>query len=554
MIKETKRAVFVATKTALFVSLKQIKLFENENNFILMYKLHYCLGIMLLTTSLNLSAQVGDLDPSFGSNGFSKVEFDNGDDLGLALALQTDGKILQAGTTFNGLDYDFGVVRYLSDGSLDGTFGFGGKLSLDIGGESDFLEDMILQPDGKILACGSYKAGNQYDFVLARLTSSGSPDPGFGENGFVKLALDSMRWESGRALALQDDGKILVTGYKVKSNGSDQDVIVLRFYEDGSLDESFGDGGLLVLPLGNGHEIGSAITIQPDGKILVAGETDIGSDIFAFVLLRLLPDGQLDSSFGDSGWVSAKIGSQSFGYAIALQSDGKILVGGESRNNSKADFALACFLPDGSLDPDFGDSGVLISSIGGGDDVLYDLALQPDGKILGVGFAETGSVFHFALVRYLKEGQLDSSFGDGGMAISALGPSINLGYAVALQPDQRILVGGSVSFDFAVARYLGDLDVGLLNLSSGDSPALIYPNPIAGKAQLDFTLDKEETLSIELFDQQGRLIYVFFENQVFGKGKHVENLLFPHDLASGQYLVRLSSPRGGISIQVFVAR
>lgn len=514
---------------------------------------HFRLGLLFCFSLLSLHAQVGELDDSFGNDGFVKIEFDNGDDVAPSLALQPDGRILQAGYVFNGQNYDFGLVRFLEDGTLDGTLGLGGKLSVDIGGESDYLQDMALQPDGKIIVCGHYQVDNQYDIVLARFTPSGELDMSFGENGLVKLALDTLKWESARALALQADGKIVITGYKVKADKSDQDIIVMRFLEDGSRDEDFGDNGLVIVPVGSGHEVGSAVALQPDGKILVAGETDIGVETYAFVLLRLLADGQLDDGFGNSGRVSLKLGNQSFGFALALQPDGKILVGGES-DNSTADFALARFLTDGSPDPDFGEGGKVISPIGNSDDVLYGLALQPDGKILGAGFSGSGGSYSFALARYLSSGELDSSFGDGGVVTSALGPSINFGYDIILQPNSRILVGGNVSFDFAVARYLGDFDVGLLDLSAEEIPALIYPNPIPGEALLEFSLGREEVLTIELYDQQGRRIKTFMDNQRLNAGSYKERLLFSDDLPDGQYFVGLSSPKGKISIQVLLVR
>src|SRR3990172_6011894 len=239
------------------------------------------------TVSDPTPALVGSPDPTFGVNGIVTTDFDNGsNDVGNAIALQPDGKIVVAG--YGGQFIGFTLARYNSDGSLDTTFDGDGKVAADFGSPYKAgLAALALQPDGKIIVAGQSSNGSNNDFTLVRYNNDGSPDVSFGANGKVTTDFGNSD-DFCYAVALQPDGKIVMAGRS--SNGNDFDFALARYNSDCSLDDAFGEAGKVIADFG--ADWGSAVVIQPDGRILVsAGPT----------LARYNSDGSLDTTFGQGG-------------------------------------------------------------------------------------------------------------------------------------------------------------------------------------------------------------------------------------------------------------
>jgi uncharacterized delta-60 repeat protein len=230
-----------------------------------------------------------------------------GDDRGWATALQADGKILLVGDSHNGTDRDFGVVRYDTDFTLDSTFGVSGVVTTPIGLAGDTATDVVVQPDGKIVVVGVATMATN-DFAVVRYNADGTLDPTFGTGGIVTTIVATPdRDGSAAGVALQPaDGKIVVVGTVLKG-GTNQEFAVVRYLTDGSLDTTFDADGLLTTKLTGGVDRAEAVVVQPDGKILVAGMADatvMGTD---FAVVRYLTDGTLDTSFGGTGIVITDI-------------------------------------------------------------------------------------------------------------------------------------------------------------------------------------------------------------------------------------------------------
>jgi uncharacterized delta-60 repeat protein len=420
------------------------------------------LGITLLIALIlprPLQAAPGDLDPSFGSGGRVYTDF-GGDDRAFALSLQPDGKIVVAGTSSvhgSGTGGNFALARYNVDGSLDATFGTGGKVITDfINNGSDEAHVLALQPDGKIVAAGHVAWG--FDFALARYNPDGSLDVSFGNGGKVITSDAGYDWFS--AVALQPDGKIVVAGW---SGGGfySADFVLARYNFDGTLDAGFGSGGKVTTDLG-GDDRASAMALQPDGKIVAAGRTSGGN----FALTRYNQDGSPDATFGLGGKVTTDLGGDDAVSAMALQPDGRIVVGGAS--NSR--FALARYNRDGSLDPTFGAGGAVIADF----DAAAALALQPDGKIVVAAWP--------GLARYNPDGRLDLPFGTGGTAATGSGAT-----ALALQADGKIVTVGGLG-NFLLARYEGGSSEGapLLRLDLNQSSFVPGETLRAGIAEANY--------------------------------------------------------------------
>lgn len=268
------------------------------------------------------------LDTSFGNNGVSFTNINGTGDDANAIAIQADGKILVAGRAWNGSNHDFAVVRYNSDGFLDTNFGNGGRAITAIGTSTDTAEAIAIQADGKILVSGWANHSQGVNFALVRYNSDGTLDTRFGNGGTV---LDSTisSFNYSYTSAIQADGKILVAGNMGSQLG------MARYNTDGTLDTSFGTGGLATTMISDSSAIARQIHIQADGRIIVTGDTySITSRSQEFALARYNPDGSLDSGFGNSGRVYTPVGNrtQDFAYASTIQADGKIVLAGASDN------------------------------------------------------------------------------------------------------------------------------------------------------------------------------------------------------------------------------
>jgi uncharacterized delta-60 repeat protein len=412
-----------------------------------------------------VNAAPGDLDPSFGIGGKVTTDFAlNGfsDDEGKAVALQPDGKIVVAGGSFfvapgPTSGQQFVLARYNANGSLDPTFGSGGKVTTAFGSNLSRGQNLVLQPDGKIVVAGVTFTGTEpgADFALARYNPDGTLDATFGTGG--KVITDFSLLDDAEAVALQPDGKILAAGITFVS-GSGFEGTLARYNPNGSLDSSFGIGGKVSTDLGSEDAI-TSIALHPDGKIIAAGEGGFGD----FALIRFNPDGSLDVSFGTGGKVSTDLGGEDAIFAIALQPDGRIVAAGSSiffGPPVTLAFELARYNPDGTLDGTFGSGGKVATNFGGTNEAARDVALQPDGKIVATGRSgTTGGSQDFALARYNPDGSLDSSFGTGGKVTTDFAGNDDAALALALQPDEKIVAAGTVltarGEDFALARYQG---------------------------------------------------------------------------------------------------
>ncbi|MFH1117022.1 MAG: VCBS domain-containing protein, partial [Pseudomonadota bacterium] len=436
--------------------------------------------------SPTISVGAGSLDSGFGGDGIVSTQFTSGVGEAYATAIQSDGKIVVVGAASpeNGYDWDFAVVRYNIDGSLDTSFG-GGKVITNLQGYdtyNDTAYSVAIQSDGKIVVVGeTYVSGSGDNFALVRHNSDGTYDTSFGTNGIVITAVSSSD-DCARSVAIQSDGKIVVAGLAL--NGSTSDFALVRYNSDGSLDDTFdGDSdtgnGIVTTDIGGSNDYGYSVGIQSDNKIVVAGYTVSGS--YAEVaLVRYDSFGRLDTTFDADGnldgIVTQNIGNRSdFGYSLAIQSDDKIVVAGFAADYStNGKVAVLRYDGDGRLDTSFdGDSGtgngIVLTDIGGSNDLARAVALQSDGKIVVAGYSYTGSHDDFAMVRYDGDGRLDTTFDADGKLTTPVGDANGRAMAVAIQADGRIVAAGYSSEpgdNFAVVRYN---DGGSLDTSfSGD--------------------------------------------------------------------------------------
>ena len=395
--------------------------------------------------------------PAFGiGDGIVTTSIGSGDDYGRSITIQLDGKILVGGYAENGLDTDFALTRYNSDGTLDTSFGGGdGIVTTNISSILDYGSSITVQADGKILLGGYSFNGSNYDFTLTRYDSDGLLDSTFGGgDGIVTTAIGTGD-ARGYSIAMQSDGKILVGGY---SDGVGKDMSLVRYDSNGVLDTSFGGGdGIVTTDIASsGLDLGYSITVQSDDKILLTGSTGISSVDVA--LIRYTSDGTLDTSFGGGdGIVTTAIGAGiEEGHSVTMQSDGKILVGGYSNNGTTNDALLIRYNSDGTLDTaNFGGGDGFVTTGTLANDYFRSVIVQSDGKILAAGSNSDSSL----LVRYNSDGTLDNTFGVNGIT-TTVGSGNLFVNSVAIQSDGKILLSGydhnGTDLDFTLLRYNSD--------------------------------------------------------------------------------------------------
>jgi len=424
------------------------------------------LATLALVVAPGASAAPGTLDVSFGVNGGLRSNFGGTYDWAYATAIQPDGRILAAGVSDARGTYDFALVRYTSTHELDPGFGRGGLVLTDFGHSYDWAYALALQPDGRILVAGVSDVSGSKDFALARYNPDGTPDFSFGKNGRTVLRLRSLTTDIIHSIVLQPDGKIVAAGvtyedvFTVRPHG---DFMVARFLPDGRPDMGFGVGGVTTTDFADeSYDEPYAAVLQPDGRIVLAGYSNSGGGpgvLFGadqLALARYLPNGLLDPSFGQDGKVIFDGGSLDERLlALALAPDGSLLAGGYTNGERRGDLLLARLRPDGSLDTRFGNTGkgFTISDLGTNSERISSLVLEPDGKIVAGGQTAVSDNADFAVFRYEPNGSFDPSFGRDGVATFDFGGREDRVHALALQADGKIVAVGQSEADFALARF-----------------------------------------------------------------------------------------------------
>ncbi len=351
----------------------------------------------------------GTLDNSFGNNGVvvhNGAAGGNSNDRGTSIVIDSNGRIVVAGYSFNGSNIDMVIWRYNPDGTLDNSFGNNGIVVHDNaagGNDNDWGFSITTDSQNRVLVTGtSFNASNNYDMVIWRYNSNGTLDNTFGNNGVVvhDSAAGGNGNDIGSSIVVDSNGKIVVAGYSF--NGSDNDMVVWRFNANGTLDNSFGNNGIVVhnsAAGGNGDDIGKSVAIDSSGKVLVTGLSKNINGDYDMVVLRFNADGTLDNSFGNNGIVVHNDASggngNDRGYSISIDSQGKIIVTGNSMNsNGNDDMAVWKLNADGSLDNTFGNSGIVVHNNAGGgngNDGGYSLTIDSQGKIFVTGYSLNGN-------------------------------------------------------------------------------------------------------------------------------------------------------------------
>jgi len=418
---------------------------------------------VLLTEKVNSDLQFEDeiegargiLDESFGGDGVVTYDGD-----GSSVCVNGSQQLLVTGTIYNGSDYDMSIWSYLENGSLDESFGYGGNVThhnAASGNGSDSGASICLDSNGRILVTGNSFNGIDKDMVLWRYLRNGILDTEFGNSGVVTHhnAAGGGENDYGRSVCIDDSGRILVAGYS--DNVSNEDMVLWRYLENGSLDVSFDGDGFVThdnAAGGGSSDEGQSVCVDGSGRVLVAGYSYNDNDR-DMTLWRYLEDGSLDTSFDGDGVVTHHNAAGGDGWdegnSVCVDESGRILVAGYSNNVSNEDMVLWRYLEDGSLDVSFdGDGVVTHHNAAGGDrwDEGESVCVDGSGRFIVTGFSYNDGFYpNMALWCYLGSGILDSSFGDNGIVTynnSAGGSGFGAGKSVCVDGSGRIIVAGLI--------------------------------------------------------------------------------------------------------------
>lgn len=445
----------------------------------------------------------GSADNSFGNSAIVITDINNSENYAGSVAIQADDKILLAGYSDSATIQRFALTRYNVNGTLDNSFGNDGKLEGNYKQSHTEFNASVLQPDGKLLVAGSAWNGIDNDFAIARYNSNGSPDKTFGNNG--QQITDLGATDEAVSIALQPDGKIVVAGRSGDNYGLYQ-FAAARYTADGILDNTFnGNGKLLLSSLGK-QDLCSSVALQRDGKIVMIGFTYIGngSNDSRFAIARLNSDGSLDNTFSDDGkQVTDFDDAECFATSVAIQNDGKIVVAGRIFLNNRDNFALARYNTDGSLDLSFSQDGKQNNVFGTDNYFAESMSLQKDGKIVLAGFSETigGNSSAFLVARYNTDGTLDNGFNTLGFQTTSVGSNFNFSISVAIKDDGRIALGGT-NDNFAMVLYKAN---GSLDSTFGENGIRISSVAVFGSRIQSIIFDQTKLYAIGYGEYPGTL-------------------------------------------------
>lgn len=416
-----------------------------------------CDGGSCEVTATTCGAGGGTRDLSFGTDGTGMVvpSFGASDDVAWAMAVQEDGKLIAAGRTYVTDHNEFAVARFDQDGVPDSTFGTQGQTV--VRANHDYGYAVAVQNDGKIIVGGdTWNFGRQDDFTYVRLDDTGAVDADFGMSGVLQIDFGNSD-DSGRGIAVAGDGSILIAG-TASYDDANADFALVRLDSSGTPDPTFGSEGQVRTDFGTGADGVAAhhrsIEVFPDGSVLIAGRATT-SKLEDFALARYTGGGVLDASFdGDGRVVTDFAGENDRAASMAVMPEGKIVVAGYATVQAQRVFALARYDENGNLDTSFGQGGTVVTTLPGGEASISAMGVTASGELVVGGSVGPDGARDLVLARYCSDGTLDDSFGTDGFLVEDLGGGIDAIYDLEVRPGGLVVALAQSDFLEATSRFV----------------------------------------------------------------------------------------------------
>ena len=402
-----------------------------------------CLALPALLAAIALAAP-GDLDRSFSEDGKALVNF-GAQDFARDMVITGDGQVIAAGGTYKPGGDLIALARLRADGTPEPSFGEDGRAITNLGFADITARAIVLLPEGGFVVGASQSRGLTSDVIVKRFNGTGNPDPAFPLTTFDFAQTDFLT-----DMVRQPDGGIVAVG----GTGTfpDYDFAVARAAENGGPDSLFSGDGKLTIPFGTSYDAAYAVALQADGKIVIAGS---GGPADSMIVVRLNSDGSPDPNFGNGGVAAVEFGGDDQARDVAILPNGRIVLVGYSASAGEADFAIARLDSTGALDTTFAGTGKRNLGFGAPNETASAVAVQPDGRLVVGG---QGGVNSDALVVRLNgDGSLDQSFGTAGVATVDFGGIDYIWDGLAIGAGGAIVGAGDTSnnMDFAVLRLQG---------------------------------------------------------------------------------------------------
>lgn len=486
---------------------------------------HYFFVFVFVFEFLSASkGQTFEIDETFGSKGTEWVleNSDHRDQRSWDITIQKDQKIIVSTTT----DGNFLIYRLMPNGMIDSSYGNFGCSMVDFGSPNDFCNSIIIQEDGKAIVCGYTNGDCSLAFAVARITENGLLDTTFNHTG--KFVLDDSDYaEVANSLTIQEDGKILVTGWKFVNEIKYYDAIILRLNNNGERDSTFGFNSIFQFDLNNSNDKAYHTIVKANGNILVVCSSDAND-----LLLTLNNEGKLDSTWNQIGLILHKSNNNKILVGgVAMEKDDKIIISGIAEKNGLKEIYLKRYLADGIIDSTFHKDG-LVNLLQGIDiNIGRKVLIQDNGKIILSGAFYKNQQINSVLIRIESNGNPDNSFGESGIFLVKHFYS-NVGSSIAVQFDNKLILSGFLNLDYFNAityinRYTG-ITTGIKQIET-ENRIKIFPNPTHSSFSLS-GIDNYYIKYIHLYSIQGTRI------------KEYDPTLtsFPlGDIASGIYLLEV---------------
>ncbi len=415
---------------------------------------------------------IAGLDSSFGKDGVASTPLAAADgDRLLSVIVGKDGEIYGVGFVATAGDQAMAVARVKVDGTLDTTFSDDGFATVNVapGGKAvETSRGIAVQSTGKVVVAGVFEhdpaaaddAARDSDIAISRFDATGKLDTTFGTAGTTKVDLstglilppaagaitttNSVVGDTMYGLTVLPDNRLVAVGARPNpgEGRTDLDWALMMFTADGALDPTFADGGVLIIDVNGGNESPRQAVVQPDGKIVMSGYTrnTATPPVVVPSLVRVLPNGTLDPSFGTNGIAQAQLlPAVAEAYEVGMQGDAYVITGyGRATAEEKVDLIAARFTADGTWDKTFGTDGLVRIDIAAEDDRGRDLVALPDGRILIAGSGKPDATNINAMLVLLEEdGALDTGFGTGGILQVDLGGPSDSFFGVSLTADGK---------------------------------------------------------------------------------------------------------------------
>ncbi|GEM_PF-3811150 len=523
---------------------------------------HLLTAILWLFLSVTLTAQSFEkIDSTFGENGIFVPPA--ACDLGV---IQPDGKIVFFGSiapSYNSFADFLAISRYEADGSIDTDFGSNGTSFIEIPDTNSFISQLFMLPSGKFLAL-AYKSKRavmrpDYHYMWMRFHTNGTLDEEFGTNGSVALNHQNPITHG----VLQSDGKVVLTGY-LENETAQEAIFTERYNSNGTLDLSFGTAGRFKIDEWGFRTRPTAIELTKEQDIIISVVTEDSNwnSNPILNLFRLQKNGTLATDFGEKGIISFDENIMLDGQLI-IQEDDKILLLSNLRQPLDQDFMLVRLLPNGALDATFGDAGkVIVNAYEGAtvfdnsSDFATDFILLADKSILVTGRVDDVGNREPIILKFSSDGHLMPDFGENGVLTLQFEGANGSVSKISQQFNNQFLIQAISDITYTInnrlflQRYLMDFNVGILNPVLAAHEILVYPNPIKNTATLKYTLENPENITIQLVDIHGKVLITYLNNQAQAIGSYQQAIELPTYLSTGVYILTIRSSNGQVSVKV----